>query len=114
MGEPFTAKDFRAWSGTVLALHALTKEPVGTSKAARKREIKRALQAVSDELGSTVAVCRKSYVHPSLLAQYSAGELASALQLARRKAKRRRLRGLRSVEIVVLGWLEGLARVAVF
>ncbi|MEP6791761.1 MAG: DNA topoisomerase IB, partial [Ramlibacter sp.] len=63
-GERFTAKDFRTWHGTVLALETLrkfcsAKEPGFT--------LKQLLAEVSGSLGNTPAVCRKAYIHPSVL-----------------------------------------------
>lgn len=107
-GEPFSAKDFRTWAGTLLAVHALAAREPGTSLTAKRREIKRALESVSAELGNTVAICRKSYVHPAVIAQYTSGELAAAFRAALSKAKRRRIPGLRHAETVVLRWLEAL------
>ena len=60
-GERFTAKDFRAWHGTVEALE-LTR---ATSAASNAQQI---LMAVARRLGNTVAVCRKSYIDPQVLA----------------------------------------------
>jgi DNA topoisomerase-1 len=111
-GEPFTAKDFRTWTGTLLAVDRLgTSTPPASVRAAR-REIKQALQGVSAELGNTVAVCRKSYVHPSVFDQYTRGELSASLARARRAARHRPLRGLRKSEAVVLHWLRALMTAA--
>jgi len=66
-GEPFSAKDFRTWTGTLLAVHGLGACAIPESPRAARREVKRALERVSTELGNTVAVCRKSYVHPRVL-----------------------------------------------
>jgi DNA topoisomerase I len=107
-GEPFSAKDFRTWTGTLLAVHGLaTSSPPDNVRAAR-REVKQALERVSAELGNTVAVCRKSYVHPSVIDQYTRGELSASLARARRAARQRPLRGLREPEAVALHWLRAL------
>ena len=63
-GERFTAKDFRTWHGSVLALETwrtlcASGEPV---------TIKEVLGRVSAVLGNTPAVCRKAYIHPEVLA----------------------------------------------
>lgn len=107
-GEAFSAKDFRTWSGTLLAVHALAANEPGPTLAAQRREVKRALESVSLELGNTIAVCRKSYVHPAVLDQYANGELGAAFERARREARRRPVRGLRPPENVALRWLEAL------
>ena len=64
----FTAKDFRTWHASVLALqlwheHGTTQQLQPTAQQAN-----RLLTEVASQLGNTLAVCRKSYVHPQVLA----------------------------------------------
>lgn len=74
-GPNVSAKDFRTWSGTVLAAMALQAcEPVATQSAA-KRAIRRAITCVAARLGNTPAICRKCYVHPEVLEAYLDGAL---------------------------------------
>ena len=71
-GKHFTAKDFRTWHGTVQALE-LTR--LACSGAASKPfNANHIVQEVAQQLGNTPAVCRKSYIHPAVLAL--GGELA--------------------------------------
>lgn len=66
-GERFTAKTFRTWIASVSALTELRSElPLAASSSARKRQLNAALSRVAQRLGNTLAVCRKSYVHPAL------------------------------------------------
>ena len=109
-GEPFSAKDFRTWAGTLLAVHALAACEPCTSLAAQRREVKRAMEQVSKELGNTIAVCRKSYVHPAVIDQYTTGELEAAIRKATQSARRSPISGLRGPEVVALRWLEALAK----
>ena len=74
-GCDVTAKDFRTWAGTVLAANLLQEIGRAESATAAKRQIRTALQQVAARLGNTVAICRKCYVHPSVLEAYAAGEL---------------------------------------
>jgi len=74
IGEDFTAKDFRTWAGTLLCSIALAMQGQGTSKAERKRKIKRAIEATAEQLGNTAAVCRSSYICPRLLDEYMQGK----------------------------------------
>jgi DNA topoisomerase-1 len=73
-GGEFTAKDFRTWHGSALALRlaqqdrAEADDPTPPSAA----HVKRLLAQVAARLGNTVAVCRKSYVHPRVLAVLTA------------------------------------------
>jgi DNA topoisomerase I len=107
-GGDFTAKDFRTWSGTVLAAWALHELAPDTAKAPVKRNVVRAIESVSARLGNTVAVCRKCYVHPAVVDAYLDGSLATTLR-ARLGAESRRS-GLPAVEAHVLHllarWLE--------
>jgi DNA topoisomerase I len=74
-GGEVTAKDFRTWAGTVLAANLLHEIGKPDSAAAAKRQIRTALHQVAMRLGNTVAICRKCYVHPSVLEAYGTGEL---------------------------------------
>ncbi len=84
-GEEFTAKDFRTWAGTVLALRELSSLEAFESITQAKRNVVEAIRTVSRSLGNTLAVCRKCYVHPELINAYLDGSLA--LQLKRILAK---------------------------
>ena len=71
-GEDFTAKDFRTWAGTMLAAEALERCSFSSAKEAQKN-IKAAVADVAGSLGNTVAVCRKSYIHPLIFDAYLEG-----------------------------------------
>jgi DNA topoisomerase-1 len=107
-GQPFSAKDFRTWAGTLMAVHALAASEPQDSLSAKRRAVKRALEGISAELGNTIAICRKSYVHPAVIDQYTNGELQGSFAAAMRRASRRPVRGLRKPEMVALHWLEAL------
>jgi DNA topoisomerase I len=72
-GEDFTAKDFRTWSGTLLAAVAIASRPAPSSKTARKRAETAAVKTVARYLGNTPAVCRASYIDPRVFDRYHAG-----------------------------------------
>jgi DNA topoisomerase IB len=74
-GGAFSAKDFRTWNATVLASIALAvSAPVaGSSKTARKRAMKRAVDEVARHLGNTPAVCRASYIDPRVFDRFDGG-----------------------------------------
>jgi DNA topoisomerase-1 len=76
MGDDFTAKDFRTWAGTVLAARALATGAAAGTEARTRKAIASAIGAVAAQLGNTVAVCRKSYIHPAILDCYREGQLA--------------------------------------
>jgi DNA topoisomerase-1 len=102
-GREVTAKDFRTWAGTVLAANLLQEIGPADSAAAAKRQIRAALRRVAARLGNTVAICRRCYVHPSVLEAYAAGEL----RLRRVSAKDG---GLRAEEAATLRFLQRQAR----
>jgi len=87
IGHNFTAKDFRTWAGTLLCSIALGMEGQAPSKTERKRKIKRAIQATSEQLGNTPAVCRSSYICPRLLDEYMEGKPFELLRKGRRGGK---------------------------
>lgn len=79
-GAAITAKDFRTWTGTVLAALALAEYEKADSAAAAKRNVRAAIEQVSARLGNTPTICRKCYVHPQVIDSYLADELVLELQ----------------------------------
>jgi DNA topoisomerase-1 len=69
-GGYFTAKDFRTWSGTLLAALALQEFEKYDSAAQAKKNVVAAIDRVAKQLGNTPAICRKCYVHPEVLNAY--------------------------------------------
>jgi len=61
-GEDFTAKDFRTWGASVIAMDQLLKK----AESARI-SVKTVIEPVAEALGNTVAMSRKAYVHPRLV-----------------------------------------------
>lgn len=78
-GEHITAKDFRTWWGTVLALTEFSKMERPSSVTAAKRTVTSVMKTVSKRLGNTAAICRKCYVHPAIVAAYHSGVLHEIL-----------------------------------
>jgi len=75
-GGNFSAKDFRTWSGTVLAAQALAVSAVvaaGGTQTARKRVKTRAVNEVAHYLGNTPAVARASYIDPRVFDRFDGG-----------------------------------------
>jgi DNA topoisomerase-1 len=104
--EEITAKDFRTWAGTHLAVTALAAQPPEASDAARKRGLLRAVEAVAATLGNTPAICRKCYIHPAVLDAHMTGTLAGrfAELVARYAAKPQE--GLTAEEAAVMALVE--------
>jgi DNA topoisomerase I len=73
-GEEFSAKDFRTWSGTVLAAVALAVSgPAQGSKSSRKRAKAWAVKEVARYLGNTPTVARTAYIDPRVFDRYDGG-----------------------------------------
>lgn len=103
-GLEVTAKDFRTWSGTMLAARALQEMGLGGSAREVRRNINRALDHVASRLRNTRTVCRKYYVHPAILDAYERGVTVSA-----RPPDNQRSRpgaALRRDEVTVLQFLQ--------
>ncbi|CAJ0818469.1 hypothetical protein LMG19087_03443 [Ralstonia wenshanensis] len=100
-GADFTAKDYRTWAGSVLALDLLRGRTSANVTEAR-RQVVEAIAAVAKRLGNTPAVCRKCYVHPAVVDAFLAGELDALPPTRARK-------GLRREEAALLRFLESSA-----
>ncbi len=89
IGGECSAKDFRTWHGTVRAAVALAERcDQRRTKTARARAVRDALRDVSEDLGNTVAVARKSYVDPRVVDHFEDGlTIAPALQRIPARAK---------------------------
>jgi DNA topoisomerase-1 len=104
-GQDFTSKDFRTWTGTVLAAQLLKDFETFDSDTQAKRNIVKAVESVAKRLGNTRAVCRKCYIHPAVFDAYLDGSmLKSVAQRAQRVA--RDLAHLSAAEAAVLGLLQ--------
>ena len=99
-GQPFTAKDFRTWAGTVLGAIALSQ-----MEAAAKRNAVTAVEAVSRMLGNTAAICRKCYIHPAVISRYLDGTLAGMPKAKADSEISENLHSLKPEEAAVLALL---------
>jgi DNA topoisomerase I len=82
----FSAKDFRTWGGTLRAATVLAELGPARSETEAKRNVALAMRLVSSELGNTATICRKSYVHPIVIARYLDDGETIPLPRARRRA----------------------------
>jgi len=99
-GADFTAKDYRTWAGSALALATLRKlhwQP----EADAKKHIVEMVKAVARQLGNTPAICRKCYIHPAVLEGFLQGDLAKLPRTRQRK-------GLRLEEVALATFLQSL------
>jgi DNA topoisomerase-1 len=95
MGADFTAKHFRTWRASVLAFEWLAQDKTGSPLSAM-------LTHVSEHLGNTPAIARKSYIHPQLveLSRDGASDFRKSLKLPRKT------RWLSRTERGLIAWLE--------
>jgi len=89
MGADFTAKDFRTWGGTLVAIRQLAQREIPlredgevkvTAVPAVRNEV---IKEVAELLGNTPAVCRKSYIDPTVFECWEDGRLQRAVASAR-------------------------------
>jgi DNA topoisomerase I len=104
-GGAFSSRQFRTWGGTFLAAEALSVAEPAATKRERVRVLNQAIDAVAAQLGNTRSVCRQSYIHPSIIESYEAGELATSFAaIPRSRAKA--ADWLEDGEMRLLKWLE--------
>lgn len=111
-GEDYTAKDFRTWSGTVLAALALQEFEKFDSETQAKKNIVRAIESVSEKLGNTPSICRKCYVHPAVLDAYLDGTVLEVLRERTEQKLQEDLHALQPEEAAVLAMLQQRLRQA--
>jgi DNA topoisomerase-1 len=104
-GADITAKDFRTWTGTVLAAMALSEFETADNQARAKKNVTRAIERVSSRLGNTPTICRRCYVHPEIVSAYLDGGLLLEIQKDIDEQLRDDLETLRPEEAAVLAFL---------
>ncbi len=62
-----SAKDFRTWGGTVLCIHYAPQALAMCKENTRLKRETTLIRLVAQELGNTVSVCRKYYIHPKVI-----------------------------------------------
>ena len=112
-GEDYTAKDFRTWSGTLLAALALQAFTQVDSEAQAKKNIVQAIESVAKKLGNTPTICRKCYVHPAVLEAYLDGSLWEGMRARARQQLQDDLPALAPEEAAVLALLQQRLQAAV-
>ena len=93
-GVKISLKDFRTLCASASALEALAHIEPAASERGRRRQVKEAVTAVSEQLANTPTICRKSYVHQTVVAAFENGKLekfSEALKRRRSPAHREQL-----------------------
>ena len=100
-GADFTAKDYRTWAGSSLAL-SLLKPLAWEPDSEAKRQVASIVRQVAARLGNTPAVCRRCYIHPAVIDHFHLGRLPTLPRARQRK-------GLEADEVTLLRFLQALA-----
>src|SRR4051794_14769324 len=102
-GGDFTAKHFRTWGATVLAFEQML------DKAENARlSVNTMIEPVAQALGNTVAMSRKAYVHPALIAAVKDDPRDPLKGLERPRSRK----WLSSCEVALIPFLKKVARKA--
>ena len=104
-GEDFTAKDYRTWAGSALALESLCESARLAGEVDPRKQVVEIVKAVASQLGNTPAICRKCYIHPAVIDAFGDGTLAELKKPRPRK-------GLRVEEVALMKFLENLQNAA--
>lgn len=81
-GELFSAKDFRTWAASLIAFEFLKDKGIVKTVKEREKNIIEAIDAAANALNNTRTVCRKYYVHPEIIKQYSDQSIDAAFNYA--------------------------------
>jgi DNA topoisomerase-1 len=74
-GIKISLKDFRTLMASAVVLESLSRISPAASARGRKRQVLEAVRAAADELSNTPAICRKSYVHDTIVTAFEEGIL---------------------------------------
>ena len=90
-GIKISLKDFRTLMASAVVLESLSRVSPASSERGRKRQVNDAIRAAADRLSNTPAICRKSYVHDTIVTAFEDGilERFAATMKGRRTQKKR-------------------------
>jgi DNA topoisomerase I len=74
-GIKISLKDFRTLMASAVVLESLSRISPATSERGRKRQVLDAIRSAADQLSNTPAICRKSYVHDTIVTAFEDGIL---------------------------------------
>ena len=87
MGEDFSAKNFRTWGGTLIAIQALAASELAETEKEKKKIITQCVKKVAKRLGNTPAIARGSYIDPYVFEMYTGGADFTTMKEAISKMK---------------------------
>ena len=99
-GEPVSAKDFRTFIGSTVAIEHLARANDAECERERRDAVLSAVRKVAERLRNTPAIARSSYVMPSIIEAYENGTLHDDL------LKGRKRKGLDGSETALMRHLE--------
>ena len=74
-GTKISLKDFRTLLASAAVLESLARVRPAASARKRRRQILEAIRETAEELANTPAICRRSYVHETVVAAFECGML---------------------------------------
>ena len=83
VGPDTTAKVFRTWGASAIVVEELATGQLPDADRELEGRILGAIDLAAEQLRNTRAVCRQSYVHPSVLDAFREGDLHDAWQRSR-------------------------------
>ena len=93
-GRRLSLKDFRTLMASAVVVESLSRITPATSQRGRKKQVLDAIRAAADKLSNTPAICRKSYVHDTIVTAFEDGILerfAATMKGQRSQARREQL-----------------------
>ena len=93
-GIKISLKDFRTLMASAVVVELLSRITPAASERGRKRQVLEAIRAAADQLSNTPAICRKSYVHDTIVTAFEDGILerfAATMKGQRSQSKREQL-----------------------
>jgi len=88
-GFEATAKTFRTWGATLMAAERLASVEAPSSPRDAAMVVNEQLREVAAQLGNTLAVCKASYVHPTVVDTFESGALPDIWQQGPARARNR-------------------------
>jgi DNA topoisomerase-1 len=112
--EGYTAKDFRTWAGSLLAIRELHDAGPAENETQAKKTVVEAVKNVARRLGNRPATCRRYYIHPAVVEAYGNGSLFPTMEEGIQQDSAYAGLGLRPAEyalmVIVASYQERLAR----
>ena len=84
-------KDFRTLMASAVVMESLSRITPATSERGRRKQVLEAVRTAADELCNTPAICRRSYVHDTIVTAFEDGILerfAATMKGYRSQSKR--------------------------